>query len=76
MGGIRGIVVVAVSALAVAGGAPPGSAGGAMTGPAQVWAFGDNFRGQLGNGTNTNSNVPVPVIGQTHIVHVDGGGRS
>lgn len=47
-----------------------------MTGPAQVWAFGDNFRGQLGNGTNTNSNVPVPVIGQTHIVHVDGGGRS
>jgi len=28
-----------------------------------VWAWGDNYYGEIGNGSNTNSNVPVQVTG-------------
>jgi hypothetical protein len=38
-----------------------------------VWAWGYNYFGQLGNGTNTNSNVPVQVSGLTGAVAVAGG---
>jgi alpha-tubulin suppressor-like RCC1 family protein len=40
-----------------------------------VWAWGDNARGQLGIGTEVNSNVPVAVIGlPADIVDVRAGG--
>jgi hypothetical protein len=38
-----------------------------------VWAWGDNEYGELGNGTNTNSNVPVQVSGLTGITAIAGG---
>jgi len=38
-----------------------------------VWAWGYNFYGQLGNGTNIDSNVPVRVSGVNGAVAVDGG---
>jgi alpha-tubulin suppressor-like RCC1 family protein len=39
-----------------------------------VKAFGENNSGQLGNGLNTDSNVPVAVSGLTNILAVSGGG--
>jgi len=39
-----------------------------------VWAWGYNYYGQLGNGTNTNSNVPVRVSGLAGITKIAGGG--
>jgi alpha-tubulin suppressor-like RCC1 family protein len=39
-----------------------------------VWAWGDNYFGELGNGTNTNSNVPVQVSGLTGVTAIAGGG--
>jgi alpha-tubulin suppressor-like RCC1 family protein len=39
-----------------------------------VKAFGENNSGQLGNGLNTDSNVPVSVTGLTNIIAVSGGG--
>ncbi|MCE3229897.1 MAG: rcc [Bacteroidetes bacterium] len=40
-----------------------------------VWAWGYNFYGQLGNNTNTSSNVPVQVSGLTNVTDVEAGGN-
>ncbi len=39
-----------------------------------VWAFGDNFYGELGNGSTTNSSVPVQTLTLTNVVTVATGG--
>lgn len=39
----------------------------------KVWAFGSNPYGQLGNGSTTNSSVPIPVTGLSNIVAVAAG---
>src|SRR2546428_613650 len=38
-----------------------------------VWAWGMNLYGQLGDGTNTGSNVPVQVSSLTGIIAIGGG---
>jgi RHS repeat-associated protein len=38
-----------------------------------VWAWGDNLKGELGNGTTTNSTVPVPVSNLTGVTAVAAG---
>jgi hypothetical protein len=38
-----------------------------------VWAWGNNFYGELGDGTTTHRSSPVQVIGLTGVVAVDGG---
>lgn len=38
-----------------------------------VWSWGDNTYGQLGDGTYTNRNYPVQVIGLSSIVTIDAG---
>ena len=38
-----------------------------------VMAWGENFQGHLGNGTVTNSSVPVPTSFLTNIIAIDGG---
>src|SRR5438128_1335095 len=40
----------------------------------RVRAWGRNFYGQLGNGTNADSNTPVPVSNFTGVVAMAGGG--
>jgi alpha-tubulin suppressor-like RCC1 family protein len=40
-----------------------------------VWTWGYNFYGQLGNNTNTSSNVPVQVSGLTNVTDVEAGGN-
>src|SRR2546422_521257 len=39
-----------------------------------VKAWGSNFDGELGNGTNTDSNIPVQVNNLTTVIAVTGGG--
>jgi hypothetical protein len=45
----------------------------AITNDGKVWTWGFNLYGQLGNGTNTDSNVPVQVSGLNDITAVAGG---
>ncbi|MGO8672144.1 MAG: choice-of-anchor tandem repeat GloVer-containing protein, partial [Capsulimonadaceae bacterium] len=39
-----------------------------------VWTWGDNLFGQLGNGSTTNSDVPVQVSGVSSVTAISGGG--
>ena len=45
----------------------------ALTSDGSVWAFGDNGRGELGNGTTTNSDVPVQVPGVAGVTQIAAG---
>jgi alpha-tubulin suppressor-like RCC1 family protein len=48
----------------------------ALTSTGAVWAWGDNAHGQLGIGTQVNSNIPVAVIGlPTGIINARAGGE-
>jgi hypothetical protein len=38
-----------------------------------VWAWGENAYGELGNGTNTDSNLPVQVSGLSGVTAIAGG---
>jgi hypothetical protein len=38
-----------------------------------VWAWGDNFYGELGNGTTSGSTVPVQVNGLSNVIAIAGG---
>lgn len=44
-----------------------------LDGRGEVWAWGDNTYGQLGDGTDVNSVSPVQVVGLTEIVAIDAG---
>ncbi|HHT9110863.1 MAG TPA: RCC1 domain-containing protein [Candidatus Brocadiaceae bacterium] len=39
-----------------------------------VWAWGSNSDGQLGDGTDTDRNIPVQVGGLSHVIAIAGGG--
>ena len=45
----------------------------ALVQDSNVWAWGDNVDGQLGNGNNTASSVPVHIPGLTEVISVSGG---
>ena len=44
-----------------------------LKGDGTVWAWGYNEAGQLGNGTNSDSNVPAQVLGLTGVTVIVGG---
>ncbi len=48
----------------------------ATFGAGDVWAWGDNSYGQLGDGTTTNRSLPVQAIGVSGIMRVEGGAYS
>jgi uncharacterized protein (TIGR03437 family) len=65
--GLTGVVAIA------AGGYPYGFGTSlALESDGTVWAWGDNQYGELGNGSNTNSNVPVQVTGLTGVTAIAG----
>ena len=45
----------------------------ALKGDGTVWTWGYNKYGQLGNGTNSDSNVPVQALGLTGVTVIAGG---
>jgi alpha-tubulin suppressor-like RCC1 family protein len=50
-----------------------GGQGLALLSDAKVMAWGDNLEGQLGNATNTSSNLPVAVKGLAGVKAVSAG---
>jgi hypothetical protein len=45
----------------------------AITADGNLWAWGSNFSGQLGDGTNSDSNVPVRVAGLSNVQQIAAG---
>ena len=68
------VQVSGLSGITAIAGGHNGSFSLALKNNGTVWAWGDNSTGQLGNGTTTNSNVPVQVNGLTGVVGIAGGG--
>ncbi|MBF0457838.1 MAG: hypothetical protein HQK99_08090 [Nitrospirae bacterium] len=60
----------AATVTAIAGG---GRHAIALMSDGTVYTWGRNSEGQLGNGTNTNSNIPVQVSGLTGVTAISGG---
>jgi RHS repeat-associated protein len=69
-------VQVSISGVSALGGGPDAGHALALKSDGTIWAWGSNFFGQLGNGTTTNSSVPVRVTGlsQTTSYTYDGDG--
>ena len=65
-----------IIAIAGGGSAGPGGHSLALKNDGTVWAWGSNNNGELGNGTNTISNVPVQVSFLTGVIAIAAGGGS